>query len=114
MLSSDKTPIIELSAIVLPKITTYTASGPVDLSKFFHLQILKFADDVNSNSEIHILLGANAYAVMVLGDMRKGKANEPIAQNTIFGSIVFGSFEESHSQECVETARVFYVMIHTS
>lgn len=77
--------------LVIPTITSYSSSSVVTLTKYPHLKGLKLADDFQNQSEIHMLLGVNAYGAILLGEIKRRESDEPIAQNTVFGWVVYGS-----------------------
>lgn len=56
-----------------------------------HLQGIALADPhfMNAN-QIDLLLGIDVYATIIEDGLRKGEPNEPIAQNSAFGWLVFG------------------------
>ena len=55
---------------------------------------LKLADtSKNLNKRIEILTGSDYYYSFVLREVLKGKVNEPVAINSLFGWILSGHFD---------------------
>ncbi|XP_076660283.1 uncharacterized protein LOC143363603 [Halictus rubicundus] len=88
---SSATPAISTVALVLPSLSTYTPKRLLDSRSLAHSSSLNWADpDPFSSSAIHLILGADVYADIILDGVRKGPRGHPIAQNSIFGWIVSG------------------------
>ncbi|XP_014215405.1 uncharacterized protein LOC106644423 [Copidosoma floridanum] len=82
--------VCQTQALVLPTITSYSAHAPGPLTKWTHLKGLNFADDLSATDEIQLLIGADLYGSILLNKIRKGRINEPVAQQTVFGWVVLG------------------------
>lgn len=86
-LRSRYNPTIEFSvqAFVIPKVTGRIPSNPVTAS-WSHLDELKLADpDFASPGPIDIILGADVYGSLLLGDIERGPINASVAQQTSLG-----------------------------
>lgn len=81
---------IKVNAIVMDRVIKYVKAEGVDKNGFKHFENLKLADPEESNMPIDILLGAAVYGKAIKHGLIKGKNNEPIAQNIIFGWIISG------------------------
>jgi len=85
-------PTIELSvqAFVIPKVTGRIPPTPVTAS-WSHLDNLQLADpDFASPRPIDMILGADGYGSLLLGEIKRGPLNAPVAQQTSLGWIVSG------------------------
>ena len=93
-----KSEFIKARAIVLPALTSYSRTPNFKHSAFSHLQGLTFADgDSSTHDRVDLIVGADLYGSILLEGLRRGSASEPIAQNTIFGWIVFGPCKQCPS-----------------
>lgn len=85
---------LDISALIVNHIADISPLNRDQSSKWSHLQSLQLA---NPNffvaQKIDLLLGASAYAEIILNQIVKGNTSEPIAQRTKLGWIVFGSAE---------------------
>ncbi|XP_076302002.1 uncharacterized protein LOC143220171 [Lasioglossum baleicum] len=87
--TNDET--IKVSAIVLPKLTSYNLGCSTPNRPWNHLKGLKLADPAPATvTPIEVLLGADVYTAIIREGIRKGAPNEPVGQQTIFGWIVTG------------------------
>lgn len=96
-------PILLVRALVLPRITSYT---PVRINlrdtQAYRAGLVLADPDPASLAPIELLIGADLYASIILDGVRKEPSNSLIAQNTIFGWILSGSFiPESKSTRTV-------------
>lgn len=63
-----------------------------------HLNGISLADpDFMNPSRIDLLFGVDIYALILTDGLRKGKPNEPIAQNSALGWLVFGSLSTENN-----------------
>ena len=100
--STDR-PVI--AALVLPRITSYQPRIGSRAATWNHLKELTLADpSFDSNGPIELLLGADAYALVLLDGMARGRPGEPIAQKTTLGWIVSGPAIQN--AECEATERL--------
>lgn len=87
----DKNYKFDASAIVVKRITEIAPVNDSNSHNWSNLSQLALADpNFLETNKIDLLLGAAVYAEIVLSDVVKGNSNEPIAQNTKLGYIVFG------------------------
>ncbi|XP_070531349.1 uncharacterized protein [Cardiocondyla obscurior] len=78
-------------AIILPRITVYAGLASTVARDWPCLRGIPLADpDFMSADPTDILLGADAYAMILRSGVRRGSPRDPIAQETIFGWIVSG------------------------
>ncbi|XP_051167305.1 uncharacterized protein LOC127285366 [Leptopilina boulardi] len=96
--SPNGDPVFNTQAIVIPKITSYVSQSNVNFEQWPHLKKLKLADDPYNNDPIHLLIGAELYGSIILDGLKKGRAGDPIAQNTIFGWVLSGSLSSLNNQ----------------
>ena len=91
-IASNKT--ITIEAIFTPDIYDPLTNQNVKAS-YNHLKNLKLADSSNTvTKNINILIGLDYY-LFVTGDIMRAEHNEPIALNSTFGWILFGTFVET-------------------
>lgn len=82
---------LSVSALVLPRLSTY--SGPVECQVRFwsHIQSLELEDpEFCAADPIELLLGAEAYSELALSGLHRGGPSEPIAQHIKLGWIILG------------------------
>ncbi|XP_011884011.1 PREDICTED: uncharacterized protein LOC105571146 [Vollenhovia emeryi] len=88
---SSNHPSFSTTALILPSLTSYAPKRPIDPSALSHLSHLKWADsDPTSADPIHVLIGADLYSELLLDGVQKGRAGQPIAQNSLLGWIISG------------------------
>lgn len=90
-------PIFETNALIIPKVTSYLPELRINFDNWAHLQGLTLADDPFNDDPIHVLIGAEMYSQFILDGLKKGKVNEPIAVNTIFGWVLLGQSSDPPS-----------------
>ncbi|XP_029160297.1 uncharacterized protein LOC114932295 [Nylanderia fulva] len=62
-----------------------------EINSWPHLRGLQLADpDPSSAHQIHLLIGADLYGALLIGDIRHGPPGTPTAQSTLFGWILSG------------------------
>ncbi|XP_070526174.1 uncharacterized protein [Cardiocondyla obscurior] len=89
---------IQVLALILPKLTSYSPRCATDLSSLSHLHGLKFADENPTGGEpINVILGADVYNEIILSGLKRGAPGQLIAQNSIFGWILSGPIESRDS-----------------
>lgn len=87
----DKNYQHEINALVVQRITDISPTNKSGSKEWDHLSGLQLADpNFIDTHKVDLLLGAAAYAEIIIGDIIKGNPNEPIAQLTKLGWIVFG------------------------
>lgn len=80
-----------ITAMVLKKITTKLPATQVDDGEYGHLQGLPLADPhFNVPADVDILLGASTCAELMKSGIKRGSKDQPIAQCTKIGWIVYG------------------------
>lgn len=100
---SDKY-VLTTKALVLNKITSLNVFKD-DLAKYDHLQNLQYADPtINDDHPIDILLNVADYARILKAGLIKGTDDQPVAQNTEFGWIIFGSDSAKNEMNLQEYA----------
>ncbi|XP_015118538.1 uncharacterized protein LOC107042148 [Diachasma alloeum] len=83
-----KTPILSITAHVLPKLTSFISLHATTGAQWNHLKGLKLADPINSNKQrIELIIGASLYPEVILEGTRKGPANTPLAQEALHCTI---------------------------
>ena len=61
-----------------------------------HIKNLKLADtSLEDQKGLNILIGLDYYYQLMLGNIIRGKNNEPVAVESIFGWVLCGSFHKS-------------------
>jgi len=82
---------LDISALVLPRLTVYEGAARSDSRLWSHLHDLELADpEFLGRDPVELLLGADVYADIVMSGLRRGGPNEPIAQQTRLGWIILG------------------------
>lgn len=91
----DKYYKCDTTALVVKKIATIASSS--DKNGWKYLQNLNLADPAFFKAhKIDLLLGAAVYADILMSNVIKGSAEEPIAQQTKFGWIIFGALGDGN------------------
>lgn len=88
-------------SIVVQSITNVSGLDSSEVQTWNHIRNIQLADPQFFGShKIDLLLGAAAYAEIISESLKKGNANQPIAQATKLGWIVFGAanVDESYSE----------------
>lgn len=81
---------LSTEAIILSKLTNFTTTSD-DVRRFEHLRNLCLADPISGQSQpIDLILGVVEHAKIIKSGLQKGNEDEPIAQNSEFGWLVFG------------------------
>lgn len=82
---------VEVTALVIRSITRLNAITTSDKCNWSHLQGLKLADPrYFEQDKVDLLLGADVYSRILLGDVRQGPMGSPTAQSTSLGWILSG------------------------
>lgn len=85
--------------LIIPNITGSQPITPLKCKQWHHIQHLPLADPYfHQTNSIDILLGAEIYSQIIMPGIQRGNANEPVAQNTTLGWILFGG-TQSRSQK---------------
>ena len=80
-----------VDAHILPRVTGRIPTSPIATQKWSHLGGLQLADPAFAEpASIDLLLGADIYAHLLEEELRKGNADDPVAQRTALGWIVSG------------------------
>lgn len=88
----------EMTAFVIEEISTNLPQQQLPAKTWPHLSKLPLADPTfNVPGKIDILLGAPAYGDIMCQGLKRGSKNQPVAQCTHIGWIVFGKIEIPHS-----------------
>ncbi|XP_046145385.1 uncharacterized protein LOC123988677 [Osmia bicornis bicornis] len=100
-------PVFSTTAIVLKSLTNYSPQRIDSSGHWAHIAHLNLADnDPMSSDPIDLLIGADLYGSLVLEGVRKGFANQPIAQKTSLGWILSGPVSQSVQPSSVPTQHV--------
>nr|XP_043069443.1 uncharacterized protein LOC122322106 [Drosophila bipectinata] len=84
------------TAFILRTLTGHLPKSDVDPRSFQHLKGLQLADPNFARSgRIDVLVGVDLIPQLMLPEIRRGTHEEPIAQNTLLGWIVFGPVRKS-------------------
>ncbi|XP_029164752.1 uncharacterized protein LOC114935963 [Nylanderia fulva] len=84
-------PSLTITASILPSLADYNSGLDRARCNWDHLADLALADPhFNGSDPIELLIGADIYGEIFLGEMRKGPRGQPYALNTIFGWAVSG------------------------
>ncbi|XP_033217045.1 uncharacterized protein LOC117172879 [Belonocnema kinseyi] len=101
---------VDISAYILPKVTSKIPAANTPCTGWPHLNNLLLADPhFNEPGQIDILLGADVCGQLLLEDpVKKGPANSPVAQSTTLGWILSGPCDTSHT---INQAHSFHCVI---
>lgn len=87
-------PSIVATALILKTLTSYAPRHGANLRSLDHLADLHWADSHPTSSDpIDLIIGADVYGDLLLDGVRKGEFGQPIAQNTLLGWVISGSFD---------------------
>ncbi|XP_036329656.1 uncharacterized protein LOC118741790 [Rhagoletis pomonella] len=82
---------MQIYALVLPSITSQTPAVNIDVNQWPYLRRLQLADDrFGTPGIIDVLIGADVWGRVLEGEVIGGRPDEPFAQRTRFGWVVFG------------------------
>ena len=95
----------EVQSMVVTSITNTREIDSKNVNKWQHIKRVPLADpQFYESNKIDLLLGASTYAEIVLSGIKKGRTDEPIAQQTKLGWIVFGTACTSNTFRIVSNA----------
>ncbi|XP_046142903.1 uncharacterized protein LOC123988101 [Osmia bicornis bicornis] len=87
-----------IQAHVLTAVSTILPSFSMRTPDWPHIRKLRLADnDFLTRRPVHLIIGADFYGRIIKPNIIKGSPTTPIAQLSIFGWLVIGPVEESHS-----------------
>ncbi|XP_029165665.1 uncharacterized protein LOC114936590 [Nylanderia fulva] len=89
----------QLDALILPRLTSYRPPVCFPSTQWKHIQGLELADDFTSATGIEAVLGAEVYADILMGDIRKGERGLPVAQSTQLGWLLTGTVADATASE---------------
>ena len=93
-----------IDALVLPRITSYQPRIESRVTTWEHIKDLTLADPhFDAAGSIDLLLGADAFAIILLDGIAKGRPGEPIGQRTTLGWIISGPATLSSNCEPVDS-----------
>ncbi|XP_029177465.1 uncharacterized protein LOC114945397 [Nylanderia fulva] len=102
--SCNRQESLPVHALVFSKLTSYQSVQSM-CNQHVHLQGLQLADPDPTNREpIDLLIGADLYGLILLEGLRRGPRDSPVAQQTIFGWILFGTLLENRSVHHISVA----------
>lgn len=82
---------LDINAFVIPSITSITPAVHVDVTQWQHLMDLQLADpNFGTPGGVDVLIGSDVWGLVVRGHIISGKQDEPHAQQTQFGWVIFG------------------------
>ncbi|XP_055309087.1 uncharacterized protein LOC129572976, partial [Sitodiplosis mosellana] len=88
----DESFVISMEALVMRSIMSGCPQFAKKTNNWKHLKGLNLADPhFMDTNKVDILLGVDIYGIILQSGIRKGKINEPVAQNTALGWLVFGA-----------------------
>ncbi|XP_036346635.1 uncharacterized protein LOC118755950 [Rhagoletis pomonella] len=80
-----------IEALVITSITSVIPAAQIDVKRYKHLAGLHMADpNLGTPGVIDLLLGADFWGLILEGDIIRGGQNEPHAQLTRLGWVIFG------------------------
>ncbi|XP_024879014.1 uncharacterized protein LOC112459228 [Temnothorax curvispinosus] len=89
---------LTVSSLVLPKLSVYSGAAESGSGSWPHVDGLTLADpEFRARDPVELLLGAEAYASIILEDLRRGGPLEPIAHRTQLGWILMGAVGGCHA-----------------
>ena len=93
LMSKDRRYVTQkICATTSKQITRDLRPVDVDLSKYKHLQNVKFTEDFpRGERQVDVLVGVQYYTSLLKGEVLKGLPNEPMAIDTKLGYILSGS-----------------------
>lgn len=92
-------PNIQVDAIIIPRICDMMPSSRVSRYNWAHISNIKLADpNFHLPQEVDILLGSDVLSSILLSSQLRGGADEPFAQNTIFGWVLMGKVTDKTSR----------------
>ncbi|XP_011858557.1 PREDICTED: uncharacterized protein LOC105556094 [Vollenhovia emeryi] len=104
---------VMVSPLVLPRLTVYSGASGAEARAWPHVTGLELADpEFIRQYPVELLLGAEAYPSIVLPELRRGGASEPIAQRTRLGWVLLGAVGTCHavnpvtSMQCTTVAEL--------
>ncbi|XP_011859046.1 PREDICTED: uncharacterized protein LOC105556562 [Vollenhovia emeryi] len=90
------------SPLILPQLSVYNGPEGTEGRSWAHAAGLELADpDFTGQDPVELLLGAEAYASIVLPELRRGGPSEPVAQRTHLGWILLGAVGPKHAASVV-------------
>ncbi|XP_029176598.1 uncharacterized protein LOC114944721 [Nylanderia fulva] len=89
----------QLDALILPRLTSYRPPVCFSSTQWKHIQGLELADDFTSATGIEAVLGAEVYADILMGDIRKRERGLPVAQSTQLGWLLTGTVADATASE---------------
>ncbi|XP_054087607.1 uncharacterized protein LOC128922101 [Zeugodacus cucurbitae] len=88
----------QVSTLILPKITNDLPTASLPRSAWPHITDLPLADwNYSDPGPIDILIGMDTMDKFLLSGLRKGERGTPMAQNTVFGWVLFGNATNSQN-----------------
>ncbi|XP_008179517.1 uncharacterized protein LOC103308231 [Acyrthosiphon pisum] len=95
-------PQFNVDVLILSRITGPVPSERVWSDNWPHIHGLQLADPEYSETlPIEILLGADVFPHLFLGDKREGTAGQPIAMSTVFGWVLMGKTSSAPDRNIV-------------
>ncbi|XP_036140869.1 uncharacterized protein LOC118644969 [Monomorium pharaonis] len=86
-----KGPTLSVPALVFPQLSIYEGTVEASTKTWNHLRGLELADpEFLATDPVDLLLGVDFIALTLLEGVRRGGPQEPVAQQTTFGWMLFG------------------------
>jgi hypothetical protein len=93
-----------VEALVLPRVTGTLPRMQCDPSSWDHISGLQLADpNFCEPGNIDILLGADIVALVMTDGRRTGRRNTPVAENTVFGWVLYGGRASAVKPQVIRT-----------
>ncbi|XP_036148445.1 uncharacterized protein LOC118647509 [Monomorium pharaonis] len=87
----EKGPTLSVPALVFPQLSIYEGTVEASTKTWNHLHGLELADpEFLATDPVDLLLGVDFIALTLLEGVRRGGPQEPVAQQTTFGWMLFG------------------------
>ena len=91
------------TALILAQLTSQLPPRKIPVADWLHLENLKLADpDYMKPKKLDCILGADAYAHIILSGIQTGPSASPMAQNTRLGWVIMGSACPAN-HDCLDT-----------
>ncbi|XP_011687495.1 PREDICTED: uncharacterized protein LOC105449812 [Wasmannia auropunctata] len=104
---SSETESVSVTALILPNLTSYNPGTSLCKDEILGLRNLQLADSHPSSRErIDVLIGADIYGLILLNGLLKIPDTALVAQHTIFGWVLFGSFVKNTNNDTNITANL--------
>ncbi|XP_050444020.1 uncharacterized protein LOC126847685 [Adelges cooleyi] len=98
----QQSPMFSIDVLILTRITGPVPSKRVWNHSWPHIKGLKLADPSFAEAlPVDVLLGADVFPQLLLGDKEEGEVDEPIALSTVFGWVLMGKTTNGPKQQII-------------